>query len=345
MKKKIALLLTAMMVLGTTACSSKETPAQPDTPEAPASTEGTGQTAPADSAGAEKLIPLGVTFGDLANPVWADCANWMMENGAEYGFTINVVGCDTAEEQIEQVENFLTAGCEGIVVGAKDTGSMGDYMKDVVADGTKVFALGYEIENYTATMLVENYQVGYNVASKAAEWINEHFENGECEVLINDAPEYDVLVDRVKGMEDALAEKAPNARIVNYVSGTTTNEIMPQVENAFTANPDIKVCITIGDGGALACKEAAAGANLEADDFGIFCVDCTSAVANDVNNGGMIRAACSLGGGAYHGKVILETMQKIFAGASYEERQAYPEFMVTSENVVEIAAEQGIELE
>jgi len=294
---------------------------------------------------ADEVKPVGVTFGDLANPVWADTANWMEEHGEEYGFDVTVMGCETAEEQIEQCENFLTAGTEAIVVGAKDTNSMGDYMKQVVEDGTVVFALGYEISNYTAEMYVKNYEVGYAVAKLAAQWINDTFEDGKCEVLINDAPEYDVLVDRVDGMKAALEEFAPNAEIVNYISGTTTNEIMPQAENALTANPDIKCCITVGDGGALACKEAAAGAGVDGEDFGVFCVDCTSAVATTIRDGGCIRGAICLGGGATHARMILECLQKIFAGEEYEKEFAYPEYEVTIDNVEQVCEEQNIPLE
>lgn len=296
------------------------------------------------SAMAEDLIPVGVTFGDLANPVWADCANWMEANGGDYGFKVNVLGCTTSEEQIEQIENYLTQGCKAIVVGAKDTNSMGDYAKGVVDGGTVVFALGYEISNYTAEMFVKNYEVGYAVAKLASKWIVDSFGDAEVEVIINDAPEYDVLVDRVNGMKDALAEFAPNAKIVNYISGTTTNEIQPQAENAFTANPNVKCCITVGDGGALACKEAAAANGINPADIGIFCVDCTSAVATNIRDNGAIKGAICLGGGATHGRMILECLQKIFAGEEYEAVFAYPEYEVTAENVVDVCTAQNIEL-
>ncbi len=293
-----------------------------------------------DTETSGELIKVGVTFGDLANPVWADCANHMMEAGKEYGFDVTAVGCDSSDEQIDQVENFITAGCQAIVVGAKDTDSMGDYMKDVIANGTTVFALGYEISNYTADMMVRNYDVGYSVASMAAEWINEKFPDG-CEVLINDAPEYDVLVERVEGMEAALKELAPKAKVVSYISGTTTAEILPQAESAMTANPNIKVCVTVGDGGALACKEAANGMGLKADDFGIFGVDCTEEVAKTIYQEDSIRGAMSLGGGVLHAETILDVLKKIFAGEEYPKNTAYPETKVTKENVETVAEQLG----
>ena len=58
----------------------------------------------------------------------------------------------------------------------------------------------------------------------------------------------------------------------------------------------IKVCVTIGDGGALACKEAANGMGLNTDDFAIFGVDCTEQVAKAIYQGDAIRGAMSLGG-------------------------------------------------
>lgn len=297
-------------------------------------------TVNASAAENGELVKVGVTFGDLANPVWADCANHMMEVDEEYGFEVTVVGCESSDEQIDQVENFITAGCEAVVVGAKDTKSLGDYMGGVMEDGTVVFALGYEISNYTADMMVRNYEVGYNVAAMAAKWINENYPDG-CEVLINNAPEYDVLVEREDGIKAALEELAPQAEIVSFISGTTTAEILPQAENAMMANPDIKACITIGDGGALACKEAANGMGLAGDDFGIFCVDCTEEVAKAIYNEDCIRGAMSLGGGKLHGDTILDVLQKIFAEEEYPVNTPYPETEVTKENIEKVAEELG----
>jgi ribose transport system substrate-binding protein len=293
------------------------------------------------SASAADLIKLGVTYGDLNNPVWADCANTLQAIDEEYGFDVTVVGCKDGGEQITQVENFITSGCKGIIVGAKDTNSMSDYMAGALEKGIVVYGQGYEISNYTATLLVKNYEVGYNIASMAAEWINSHFPDGACEVIINEAPEYDVLVDRVNGMKDALAKLAPNAKIVAYVDGTTTNAILPQAENAFTANPNVKVCISVGDGGALAFREAARGMNLASDDFGIFCVDCTEQVAKAIYDGDLIRGARSLGGGAMHAKIMLSVIQKIFAGEAYDKITPYPETAVSKDNVEQLSADLG----
>lgn len=346
MKRKIskwaAISLAAVMVTNLVGCGATSADSQEkantDSQQGEADT---GSAASQDDS--KKLIKVGVTFGDLANPVWADCANHMMEVDEEYGFDVTAVGCTSSDEQIEQVENFLTAGDEAIVVGAKDTDSMGDYCKQVVEDGTVVFALGYEISNYTADMMVRNYDVGYSVAAMAAEWINEKYPDG-CEILINDAPEYDVLVERVEGMEAALKELAPKAKIVSYVSGTTTADILPQAESAMTANPNIKVCITIGDGGALACKEAANGTGMASDDFGIFGVDCTEEVAKAIYEENLIRGAVSLGGGVLHAETILDVLQKIFAGEDYPKNTSYPETKVTKENIEEVAEALGYQV-
>lgn len=327
---------------GSSSASSASSASAASSSTAEASSESSSASSTsASSADSGKLIKVGVTFGDLSNPVWADCANHMMDVGEDYGFSVTAVGCDSSDEQIDQVENFITSGCEAIVVGAKDTDSMGDYMAGVIDEGIVVFALGYEISNYTADMMVHNYDVGYSVASMAADWINEHFPDS-CEVLINDAPEYDVLVDRVQGMEDALAELAPQAKVVSHVSGTTTAEILPKVENAMTANPNIKVCVTVGDGGALACREAASGMGLNSDDFGIFGVDCTEEVAKAIYNDDAIRGAMSLGGGKLHAETILDVLQKIFAGEEYEKNTPYPETEVTKDNVEEVAEQMGL---
>lgn len=297
-----------------------------------------------DAADTGSLRKVGVTFGDLSNPVWADTANYMMEAGGDYGMEVTVLGCKDSQEQITQIENFITSGCEAIVIGAKDAASLDAITKEAMDKGIVIFALGYPITNFTAEMMVMNYDVGYSAATMAAEWINENFEDGACEVLINEFPEIAVLVERVDGMKDALAELAPNAEIVSLISGTTTDEVIPQAENAFTANPNIKVCVCIGDGGALACKEAANGMGLAADDFGIFGVDCTESVADAINKGELIRGAVSLGGGKLHAITVMSIVEQIFNGEDYEVSTPYPETLVTAENVVEISEQLGYTL-
>ena len=348
MKKILALVLAFVMVFALVACAAKtETPnATTEKAETPAAeTEKTEKTEeaekPEETEKTEEagLTKIGVTFGDLGNPIWADCANAMQEMDEDYGFEVTVVGCESSSEQINQIENFLTAGCEGLVIGAKDCDSMSSYMKDVVANGTKVFAFGYAFENFTAEMMVKNYEVGYACASQAADWINEHYPDG-CKVLINDYPDMDILVERVKGMTDALEEKAPQAEVVAYVHGTTTAEILPGVENAFTANPDITCCVNIGDGGGLACVEAANGMQMNGEEFGIFSVDLTEEVAKNVANGNIKGAIC-LGSGRQHAEIILGILKQIFAGEAFEVSTPYPMNEVNAENVAEVAASLG----
>lgn len=354
--RKIGALVAAGALL-LTGCGSTASSASSGSTDSSASTSSSTQasaesvassslSAIANSVGATndgELIKVGVTFGDLSNPVWADCANTMQEEDEQYGLDVTAVGCTTSEEQIKQCENFVTAGCKAIVVGAKDTKAMGPYAKTLMDQGIVVFALGYEISNFTADMMVKNYDVGYAIAEEAAKWVNEKFD-GKCDIVINDYPDMDVLVDRVDGMEAALKDKCPNATVVAKVHGTTTAEILPEAENAFTANPNVKVCIAIGDGGALAFREAAKGMGLDSDDFGIFGVDCTEEVAKAIYNDDLIRASMSLGGGKLHAETIMATLQKIFAGEDYEKEQPYPQQMVTRDNVEEVAKELGYTL-
>ena len=351
----VALGLVCAMILA--ACASSA-PAPADTPpidaEADATHEpdsGTDAVTEPDSGAdvapepdAAGLIRVGLTFGDMANPVWADAANHMVAVAPNFGFEVTAVGADTADEQITQVENFIVAGNEAIVVGAVDTASLGSHMASVIDQGIFVFALGYEIENYSADMMVSNFRVGYATAEMAVEWIQATFGDDEVEVMIVEAPDIDVLVDRVDGFEAALEELAPNARIAARVSGTTVADVLPQAENAFMANPNIKVVLSIGDGGSLAAREAAHGMGLAADDFGIFGVDATEEVLRAIYDEDLIRGALSLGGGAFHAEVILEVLQAYFAGQDFARNTLYPEFAVTTANVVEIAAQLGANL-
>ena len=93
--KWVALTLAGAMACGLMGCgsgdnaastakSTSEKSASATSTPAAGSSSSSASSASASSGTSGELIKVGVTFGDLANPVWADCANHMMEVDESY---------------------------------------------------------------------------------------------------------------------------------------------------------------------------------------------------------------------------------------------------------------------
>ena len=342
MKRALALILALIMIFAFTACvqqpAAEETSVAPDANVAEEPAEEQSDKITKETA----TWKLGVTITDLTVPVWADYAESLQKYGAEAGMFVTVVTPNgDAAEQVSQMENFVTDGYDCIVVGAADNEAIGQAAKIVTDQGVAVFSQGFEFANFTAAMLETPQSFGIHTAKMAGEWINETFEDGKCKVLVAGSTANPLMEQRTEGIYNGLAEYAPNAEVVATVYGLNSAEFLPEMENAFTAHPDIDVVVSYCEGGALAAREAAKGMGLGSDKFGIFCTDSGDEIATALYNGDLIRGAISMGGGEYMGKVAIESIVKILSGEEYEERVNFPEIEVHQDDVLEQAEALG----
>ena len=90
---------------------------------------------------AEEGYKIGITVGDLSNPIWAEVCNEAQERAASLGCTADVVACNNdAPTQISQVETFITEGVDAIIIGAADSASMDDVCKKAMDAGIVVIS-------------------------------------------------------------------------------------------------------------------------------------------------------------------------------------------------------------
>lgn len=289
---------------------------------------------------------VGVTITDLTVPVWEDYANALKKYGEQQGMYVNIVSPEgNAAEQISEMENFVTDGYNVIVVSAADNESMGQEAKKVTDAGVVVFSQGYEFDNYTAAMLEEKQVFGHHTAEMASKWIEDKYPDGKCKVIVAGNQTIPLMQERTEGIYNGLKEYAPNAEVVATVYGSNEEEFLPEMENAFTAHPDVDMVISYCAGGALAAREAAKGMGLASDKFGIFCTDCDDGVADALYNDDLIRGALSMGGGDYMAKAVVETLVKILNGEKYDKVINFPEIEVNKDNVLEQASTLGYKVQ
>lgn len=293
----------------------------------------------------EEKINIGVTFQSLSMPTFAEFSTFMeVYAPEEYGAEITIVSAEwNAPTQVSQIENFIENDVDAIIIAPVDANSLTDVTKRAIDAGIYVFSYAAHLENYSAEYLVDDYNTGYACGEAAAEWINANL-GGKAEYGILEYPSNEQLITRAQGIQDALAELAPESTCVSIQKAIDANEGMEVTENMLQANPGLKVIASIGDGGAVGANEAVKAAGKDTDDWGIFAVDATQEALQKIKDGEPFRASLSLGGSEEQGAYMVDTVMALVKGEEVVKDGRMPYKVIDKDNVEEYAESLGWEL-
>jgi len=285
---------------------------------------------------------VGMTL-NLGNLTWAELAESAKTHGEELGMTITVQNSnDDATTQVSQIENFIQAEVNAIIVAAVESNSVEDVCKAAQDAGIKVIAYTQVIENADARYLVDAYNTGYACGESAAEWIKEIYGDEEIEWALQDLPKYPEIIDRANGIKDAIEKLAPNAKLVATQPAEVMEDGQKNAENFMQSNPDIKVITSIGSGGGAGANEGVKS-YISAEDyenFGIFGIDATEQEIMNIINGDPQKSSVSLGGGAVHGKMLIDIADNFRNDVEQDVDQFMPITVIDSANAQEYYDEQ-----
>jgi len=219
MKKLITWILSLMMVFALAACA---TPAATQTNAAPAD----ATTAPADAAEAPaadttaevKNFKVGVSIMELTAYTWYQgvidgCNQWMAENGEKNGVNITFTFEDSHSDvatMLNNVENMVAAGANGIILFPADASSAIPTMKQYVAQGIPFIIGDYAQETTSDDDIVWSTFVGHDMKAlgvKAGEVAVEYLktlnkDNPVC-LFITVPTSGQVSADRFTGLKKA----------------------------------------------------------------------------------------------------------------------------------------------
>ncbi len=339
MKKKVlAGLLTVVMAVGLCACGGDTATQTGTDTEAAEGTEAADESETASGDG----VHIGLAIQTMSNQVWAQQMEQITARGKEDGNQITVVDCDeNANTQIDQIENFITSGVDAIIVQPVDPDAIEEVCKEALDAGIAVVSWDEEMENSSFNWVIENYDLGKEIGTQAAEWINEKFEDGACEVAVLGYPQTPILLERENGILDALEELAPNAEVVANQPAIDTTEGLNAMETILQANPDVKVVCTIGGGGAAGANEAFKGfyGNEVPEDVGIFSTDLTDETIASMQNGEFNRMVVAITGNSYAcGDAIYDLTISYLNGEELEHNVNRDLIPVTIDNLDEMIA-------
>ena len=223
---------------------------------------------------------LGITIQSLQNAYWAGVMTALDAVLTEAGAEFTIVACDdSSATQIGQIENFISSGCDLIMVHPSDAAAVEDVCAQAREAGIKVMCWDDPMENTDANWILDNTYLGTEIGKLAGAFINEHYtEDNKAEVIVIGYPQTKILLEREEGIKIGLEETAAGKyEIVASQAGIIASDAQTAVETTLQAHPNAKVVAGIGAGAMIGADEALnIYTNGEIpEDMGVFTTDVT----------------------------------------------------------------------
>lgn len=333
MKKKVlaAILCVAMVASMMIGCTTKSP------------TSG-GDDKKDDGKGGKKI---GITIQNYENAYWAGVMSKLEQILKDEGYDATIVGCEeNSAKQIEQIENFITSGCDLIMVHPNDADAVEEVCGRALDEGIKVMCWDNPMENTTANWVLDNTELGKEIGKTAAAFINEHYTaDNKAQVCVIGKPDTQVLLERQNGIEAGLKENCKdNYEIVATIDGVVNNEVQSKAETVLQANPDCKVWVGVGAGAMIGSNTALlakyGGAGKIPEDCGVITTDVTSDQLNSLEAGDeAVRAIVGFeGSNTDTAQACFEMFKRILDGEDFSaDKNVYRSTMeINDENIAEI---------
>ncbi|MGJ4993928.1 ABC transporter substrate-binding protein [Bradyrhizobium sp. HKCCYLS3077] len=161
---------------------------------------------------AKELKSIGISLGSLGNPFFV-----ALSKGAEFeakktnpNVKITTVGFEyDLGKQVTQIDNFIAAGVDMILLNPGDPKAIGPAIKKAQAAGILVVAVDTAAEGADATVTTNNVQAG----EISCQYIVDKL-GGKGDVIIQNGPQVSAVIDRVNGCKSVFA-KAPGIKVLS----------------------------------------------------------------------------------------------------------------------------------
>ena len=202
---------------------------------------------------------IGITIQSLENAYWAGVMTALQEQLDEAGANTTIVACDdSSATQIGQVENFISSGCDLIMIHPSDAEAVEDVAKEARDAGIKVMCWDDPMTNTDGNWILNNTDLGIAIGELTGEFINEHYdEENKAEVTVIGYPQTTILKEREDGILEGMANVADGKyEIVASQAAIDANAAQTAMETILIAHPDCKVVTGIGAGAMIGADEA-----------------------------------------------------------------------------------------
>ncbi len=210
----------------------------------------------AGAASAKELKSIGISLGSMGNPFFVALAKGAEDQAKKVNPNVKVttVGFDyDLGKQFTQIDNFIAAGVDMILLNPGDANALEPAIKKAQAAGILVVAVDTAAKGADLTVTTNNVQAG----EIACQYIVDKL-GGKGDVIIQNGPQVSAVVDRVNGCKSVFA-KAPGIKVLSSdQDGKGSREGgLAVMQGHLTRFPKIDAVFTINDPQAIGTDLAA----------------------------------------------------------------------------------------
>ena len=315
-KKLLSLACAATMALTLVACGGGS------------SSSNSAASSSGNAGGSGDKIKIGCTVDEL-NEFMTYCVEGAEQYCEENGIEIDIVSAEfDVTQQISQVEDFIAAGCDGVMVKPCDSDSCQPMVDACREAGIPIIAFNNPMTaDADAFVGSDHKSSGYKNAKAICEQLN-----GEGKVMIlQGAMQQTPAQDRDEGMQEAIAE-FPGIELVDAQDTQwARDEAISITENWIQSGKEFDAIIASSSEPAVGAVIALQDSGYEMGEVLVGAIDAQLADLEMMQKGwisfGVFQPAPGQG---YHGA---ETLHKLIKGESVEKYVDVPYEDVTMDNI------------
>lgn len=313
MKKRtrcIAMLLAAGMTIGLVGCGTPQN-AGGGSAEGSASAAGSG-----NEKGTIVFSTKTITNNEFQRVMVEECQKTVEAAGFKFELTLS--GDElTVSKQVENIENAINRGADGIIVAPMDGNAIIPALKKAKEAGIPVIIADAAVsegneELYVTYIGSDNYKIGYEAGKQM---IGKIKEGKVCTVRGASGAMGGEL--RAQGFQEAIEEQ-DKVKLVNQQAGNWLSDVAMQVtENMLASDPDMKGIFLCSDGMLSGVISGVQNKGLNPADLAIISVDGNKSALDSIKAGDCYGCVAQYPG--VIGQKSGEIMTSILSGESKAE--------------------------
>ena len=240
---------------------------------------------------AKDLTNVGISVGSLGNPFFVATIKGIEDKAKAINPNVRITSVSSdydLNKQFTQVDNFVAAGANVLMINAVDPVAIEPSVKRAQAAGMVVAAFDVAAAGADVTVMTDNVKAG----EIACQYIADHLK-GKGDVLIVNGPQVSSITDRVKGCKQVFS-KHPDIKILsdNQDAKGSREGGFSVAQSLLTRFPKVDAIFAINDPTAIGVNLAAK--QLNRSEFIITGVDGAPDIEAELKSGNsLIKASAS----------------------------------------------------
>lgn len=208
------------------------------------------------AASAKDLNSIAISVGLLGNPFFVATIKGIEDRAKEVNPDVEVITVSSdydLNKQVSQMDSFIAAGVDIIMLNAVDAKAIAPAVKKAQAAGIVVAAFDVSAPGSDVTVMTDNVAAG----AKACQYIVDNL-NGEGDVIIINGPPSSSIIDRVNGCKQVFEANSGINILSDDQNGKASREGGLEVmQGLLTRFSDIDAVFAINDPTGLGAELAA----------------------------------------------------------------------------------------